>query len=162
MNKLRTITTTTVFFQPSEQRRPQLDLALVPPTHPLEVVGRDPPVAVEGARNLAGDGPGGRKAACKLAKLEGNTAGAPDVFFLLPGHGGSHGFGVEFKSQFGRQSAAQRRAMQLMRASGYTYVIVRSVAQFMAALKVISMPANCSQPDRPYVAPIASTARTIT
>ena len=70
MNKLRTITTTTVCFQPSEQRRPQLDLAVVPPTHPLEVVGRDPAVAVEGARNLAGDGPRGVRVAQVVHSLE--------------------------------------------------------------------------------------------
>ena len=68
-------------FQPSEQRRPQLDLAVVPPTHPLEVVGRDPPVAVEGARNLAGDGPRGVRVAQMVHSLEQRTVevGGPEA-----------------------------------------------------------------------------------
>ena len=71
--------------------------------------------------------------AYRLARLEGRMAGAPDLLILLMGLNGGP-LQVEFKSQRGRLSQAQKDWHNEQRAQGFNVVVVRTDAQFDAAL----------------------------
>lgn len=62
-------------------------------------------------------------------KAIGVVAGVSDTILLIP-RGGFHGLCVEFKTDIGRQSAAQVEWQGKVEAQGYRYVVVRSLAEF--------------------------------
>lgn len=64
-----------------------------------------------------------------IHKAEGAVAGVPDLLLFVPGCM-SHGLGIEFKTQNGRQSQEQKDFQQMFEAAGYRYVIVRSFEEF--------------------------------
>lgn len=64
-----------------------------------------------------------------LRKSLGLVAGAPDTFLFLA-RNGYHGLAVEFKTETGVQSDAQKEFQKRLELNGYRYEICRSLEQF--------------------------------
>lgn len=64
-----------------------------------------------------------------IRKNMGVTAGAADTALFLP-RGGYHALFVEFKTEIGRQSDAQKNWQARIESVGYKYIVVRSLDQF--------------------------------
>lgn len=64
-----------------------------------------------------------------MRKALGLVAGAPDTFLFIPRHG-KHGLAVEFKTETGAQSDAQKAFQARLEQNGYAYFICRSLEQF--------------------------------
>lgn len=62
-------------------------------------------------------------------KAEGIVAGVSDMLFLYPARG-YHALCIEFKTEHGRQSDAQKEWEAAVTAQGYKYVLVRNFPQF--------------------------------
>lgn len=75
----------------------------------------------EGNRNSKIDG--------SIRKSLGLTAGAPDTFLFMPRRG-YHGLAIEFKTETGVQSEAQKLFQARLEVMGYKYVIIRSLEEF--------------------------------
>ena len=65
-----------------------------------------------------------------IMKAEGVTAGVADIFLLYPSNG-YHGLAIEMKTEKGRQQLTQKKWQEAVEASGYKYVICRSVDDFI-------------------------------
>lgn len=89
-------------------------------THP-ETRGNFIHIPNEGNRNSKMDG--------AMRKALGLVAGAPDTFLFMPRHG-KHGLAVEFKTESGIQSDAQKAFQARLEQNGYRYEICRSLGQF--------------------------------
>lgn len=89
-------------------------------THP-ETRGSFIHIPNEGNRNSKMDG--------AMRKALGLVAGAPDTFLFIPRHG-KHGLAVEFKTETGIQSDAQKAFQARLEQNGYRYEICRSLEQF--------------------------------
>lgn len=75
----------------------------------------------EGNRNSKIDG--------AKRKALGLTAGAPDTFLFMSCRG-YHGLAIEFKTETGVQSEAQKLFQARLEVMGYKYVIIRSLEEF--------------------------------
>lgn len=64
-----------------------------------------------------------------IRKNMGVTAGCADTALFMS-RGGFHALFIEFKTDIGRQSDAQKLFQQNVEAQGYKYIIVRSLEQF--------------------------------
>lgn len=64
-----------------------------------------------------------------IRKNMGVTAGAADTALFLP-RGGYHALFIEFKTEIGRQSDAQKLFQKNVEAQGYKYIVVRSLEDF--------------------------------
>lgn len=64
-----------------------------------------------------------------MRKALGLVAGAPDTFLFLP-RGGKHGLAIEFKTDTGSQSEAQKEFQKRLERNNYEYRICRSLDQF--------------------------------
>lgn len=75
---------------------------------------------------------GGRRDRVTGAKLkaEGTLAGVADMLLLCPSSR-YHGLCIEFKTQKGRQSEAQKTFQRKVEGAGYAYCVVRSIGDFM-------------------------------
>ena len=72
----------------------------------------------------------------KWYKAEGMTAGVPDCLLLSPDLKGEyHGVGIEFKSEKGKQTDAQKNIELAMLDKNYAYWIIRSFEQFKYAIE---------------------------
>lgn len=87
----------------------------------------------------------GNRVSGAIHKAEGTVAGVPDLILFMSaeyrrevGSGAQymalvyhyHAFGIEFKTQKGRQSQQQKDFQQMFDTAGYKYVIVRSFDEF--------------------------------
>lgn len=75
---------------------------------------------------------GGRRDRVTGAKLkaEGALAGVADMLLLCPSSR-YHGLCIEFKTQTGRQSEAQKTFQRKVEGAGYAYCVVRSIDDFI-------------------------------
>lgn len=89
-------------------------------THP-ETRGNFIHIPNEGNRSSNMDG--------AMRKALGLVAGAPDTFLFMPRQG-KHGLAVEFKTEIGTQSDAQKAFQYRLEQNGYAYFICRSLEQF--------------------------------
>lgn len=89
-------------------------------THP-ETRGNFIHIPNEGNRNSKMDG--------AMRRALGLVAGAPDTFLFIPRHG-KHGLAVEFKTETGVQSDAQKAFQARLEQNGYAYQLCRSLEQF--------------------------------
>ena len=89
-------------------------------THP-ETRGNFIHIPNEGNRNSKVDG--------AMRKSLGLVAGAPDAFLFMPRQG-KHGLAVEFKTETGIQSDAQKAFQARLEQNGYAYQLCRSLEQF--------------------------------
>lgn len=64
---------------------------------------------------------------------EGAVAGAPDLFFAMPGLG-THGLFIEMKTPGGRQTPEQKQFQADALVAGYGYVIPRSLGDFIETI----------------------------
>lgn len=64
-----------------------------------------------------------------IRKSLGIVAGAPDTFLFMPRRG-YHGLAIEFKTETGVQSEAQKLFQERLEVMGYKYVIIRSLEEF--------------------------------
>lgn len=64
-----------------------------------------------------------------VMKAEGIVAGVADMLFLYPAYG-YHALCIEFKTENGRQSQAQKEWQQAVEEKGYKYVLIRNFTQF--------------------------------
>lgn len=64
-----------------------------------------------------------------IRKSLGIVAGAPDTFLFIPSQR-YHGLAIEFKTDIGVQSEAQKDFQRRLEEQGYKYVIVRSLEDF--------------------------------
>ena len=71
---------------------------------------------------------GGRrsKTTAAILKAEGVVAGVADMLFLVA-RGKYHGLALEFKTEQGRKSPAQKAWRQAVQKQGYCYAVVRSL-----------------------------------
>lgn len=67
-------------------------------------------------------------------KSEGVVAGVSDLLFLYPARG-YHGLAIEFKTETGRQSQAQKDWQSAVENVGYKYVVVRNFDQFFYLIR---------------------------
>lgn len=67
-------------------------------------------------------------------KALGVVAGAPDTFLFIA-RNGFHGLAIEFKTDTGIQSGAQKGFQERLEANGYKYVLCRSLGQFEEIIK---------------------------
>jgi hypothetical protein len=79
---------------------------------------------------------GGRrgKVEARIMKAEGVVAGVADMILLVP-RGGFASLCIEFKSDKGRQSPMQKAWQTAAEDAGNKYVIVRSIEEFIEAVK---------------------------
>jgi len=70
----------------------------------------------------------------KIAKLEGLTSGAPDLFLFVPNKH-YHGLAIEMKTPKGRQSENQKEWQWCVEKVGYKYVICRSIEDFQQTIQ---------------------------
>lgn len=71
-----------------------------------------------------------RRIESAIMKAEGVTAGVSDLILLYASHG-FHALCVEMKTAKGRQQLTQKKWQEAVEASGYKYVICRSVDDFI-------------------------------
>lgn len=64
-----------------------------------------------------------------IRKALGIVAGAPDTFLFMS-RKGYHGLAIEFKTETGMQSEAQKDFQRRLEEQCYKYVIVRSLEEF--------------------------------
>lgn len=64
-----------------------------------------------------------------IRKSLGIVAGAPDTFLFIPSQR-YHGLAIEFKTDTGVQSEAQKDFQVRLEVNGYKYVIIRSLCEF--------------------------------
>lgn len=64
-----------------------------------------------------------------VRKALGLIAGAPDTFLFMA-RGSYHGLAVEFKTETGIQSQAQKDFQMRLEMQGYKYELVRSLQEF--------------------------------
>ena len=64
-----------------------------------------------------------------VMKGEGIVAGVSDMLFLYPSRG-YHALCIEFKTEHGRQSDAQKEWQAAVEKQGYKYVVIRNFTQF--------------------------------
>lgn len=69
-----------------------------------------------------------------LRRALGLVAGAPDTFLFIA-RKGFHGLAVEFKTEVGVQSEAQKAFQVRLEMNGYKYVIIRSLTEFKKLIK---------------------------
>lgn len=65
----------------------------------------------------------------KIAKMEGLTSGASDLFLFMPNKH-YHGLCIEMKTPKGRQQESQKEWQWCVEKVGYKYVICRSIDDF--------------------------------
>ena len=68
-----------------------------------------------------------------MRKALGLIAGAPDTFLFMS-RGGYHGLAIEFKTETGVQSEAQKEFQRRLELNGYKYCLCRSLAQFQGII----------------------------
>lgn len=77
-----------------------------------------------------------------MRKALGLVAGAPDTFLFMPRQG-KHGLAVEFKTETGVQSDAQKAFQYRLEQNGYAYRLCRSLDQFKAIIaEYLALPAK--------------------
>lgn len=81
------------------------------------------------------NGGGRSKAQAGMLKAEGVLAGIPDLCIPIP-NAAHCGMYIEVKTPTGRLSPEQKNMLELLRRAGNCTVMVRSVDQFMVAVKL--------------------------
>ena len=103
-------------------------------------------------RHGAGDQLKGGKGVYRWRMLEGEVAGAGDLFILKPNAAGKHGLMVEFKTPGNGLEPKQREVRMAVLGEGYAHAVVHSLQEFVGALNnyfvpTLSWDEVCAAPD---------------
>lgn len=87
-----------------------------------------------------------RRIEAAMMKAEGITAGVADIVMLYPNNA-YHGLCIEFKTEKGRQSDAQKLFQQKVERAGYRYIVIRDIDSFIREVKAYIF--NRDTPENP-------------